>query len=84
MASVGYIIDPAQANRLVERGDTDIVLLGREMLTDPNWPLHAHRALGGDPCENAHVRFGNALGPRVASLRRLSQAGETPLDRFKP
>ena len=39
------ITEPAQANALVEQGDSDLVLLGREFLNDPNWPLHAAAAL---------------------------------------
>jgi 2,4-dienoyl-CoA reductase-like NADH-dependent reductase (Old Yellow Enzyme family) len=44
-AAVGLITEPAQANALVEQGDSDLVLLGREFLNDPNWPLHAAAAL---------------------------------------
>jgi 2,4-dienoyl-CoA reductase-like NADH-dependent reductase (Old Yellow Enzyme family) len=45
-AAVGMITDPAQANGIVERGEADLVLLAREMLRDPYWPLHAAAALG--------------------------------------
>jgi 2,4-dienoyl-CoA reductase-like NADH-dependent reductase (Old Yellow Enzyme family) len=44
--AVGLITDPEQAERIVARGQADIVLLAREMLRDPYWPLHASRALG--------------------------------------
>ena len=44
-AAVGMITDPAQANGIVERGEADMVLLAREMLRDPYWPLHAATAL---------------------------------------
>ncbi|MDX1968521.1 MAG: NADH:flavin oxidoreductase/NADH oxidase [Planctomycetaceae bacterium] len=45
--SVGWMItDPAQANSAVESGQTDVVMLAREMLRDPYWPFHAARALG--------------------------------------
>lgn len=39
--AVGMITEPAQANDLVKDGKCDLVLLGREMLRDPNWPLRA-------------------------------------------
>jgi len=39
--AVGMITEPAQANDLVKDGKCDMVLLGREMLRDPNWPLRA-------------------------------------------
>ena len=39
--AVGYITDPAQAEQILATGQADAVLLGREMLRDPYWPLHA-------------------------------------------
>ena len=45
-AAVGLITQPAQANDIVLNGQADIVLLAREMLRDPYWPLHAAAALG--------------------------------------
>jgi len=44
-AAVGLITEPAQANEIVCSGQADVVLLGREVLRDPYWPLHAERAL---------------------------------------
>ena len=44
-AAVGAITDPMQAEQIVHNGDADLVLLAREMLRDPYWPLHAARAL---------------------------------------
>lgn len=40
-ATVGMITQPMQADALVRNGHADVVLLGREMLRDPYWPLHA-------------------------------------------
>ncbi len=45
-AAVGMITGPAQANAIVENGEADIVLLAREFLRDPYWPVHAAAALG--------------------------------------
>jgi len=45
-AAVGLITDPVQANVIVEKGEADFVLLGRELLRNPYWPLHAAAALG--------------------------------------
>jgi 2,4-dienoyl-CoA reductase-like NADH-dependent reductase (Old Yellow Enzyme family) len=45
-AAVGLITDPTQANDIVANGQADIVLLAREMLRDPYWPLHAASKLG--------------------------------------
>ncbi len=44
--AVGLITSPAQANAIVESGQADCVLLAREMLRDPYWPLRAARELG--------------------------------------
>lgn len=41
VAAVGLITDPAQADAIVREGRADLVLLGRELLRDPNWPLRA-------------------------------------------
>ncbi|MGZ3504686.1 MAG: NADH:flavin oxidoreductase/NADH oxidase [Vulcanimicrobiaceae bacterium] len=43
--AVGMITDAKQADRIVSEGDADIVLLARELLRQPYWPLHAARAL---------------------------------------
>ncbi len=45
-AAVGMITDAAQADRIVRNGDADLVLLAREMLRDPYWPLHSAARLG--------------------------------------
>ncbi len=45
-AAVGLITDPRQADDIIRRGDADVVLLARELLRDPYWPLRAARALG--------------------------------------
>jgi 2,4-dienoyl-CoA reductase-like NADH-dependent reductase (Old Yellow Enzyme family) len=45
-AAVGLITAPAQADEIVRNGRADLVLLGREYLRDPYWPLRAARALG--------------------------------------
>jgi 2,4-dienoyl-CoA reductase-like NADH-dependent reductase (Old Yellow Enzyme family) len=45
-AAVGLITSPQQADHIVRTGQADLVLLGRELLRDPYWPLHAAQALG--------------------------------------
>ena len=47
-AAVGFITSPAQADQIIRTEQADLVLLAREMLRDPYWPLHAARALGRD------------------------------------
>jgi 2,4-dienoyl-CoA reductase-like NADH-dependent reductase (Old Yellow Enzyme family) len=44
--AVGMITDAQQADAIVRSQQADIVLLARELLRNPYWPLHAARALG--------------------------------------
>ena len=44
-AAVGLITEPLQANRIIAEGEAEMVLLGREMLRDPYWAVHAAEAL---------------------------------------
>jgi 2,4-dienoyl-CoA reductase-like NADH-dependent reductase (Old Yellow Enzyme family) len=43
--SVGMITDPAQADQILRTGQADLVLLARELLRNPYWPLHAAEVL---------------------------------------
>jgi 2,4-dienoyl-CoA reductase-like NADH-dependent reductase (Old Yellow Enzyme family) len=47
-AAVGFITNPVQAEQIVALGEADAVLLAREMLRNPYWPLHAAKALNAD------------------------------------
>lgn len=46
--AVGLITEPEHSEKIVSEGDADAVLMAREMLRDPYWPLHAAHALGED------------------------------------
>jgi len=39
--AVGMITSPEQADQVVRMGEADMVLMAREFLRDPYWPLHA-------------------------------------------
>lgn len=39
--AVGMITSPEQADHVLRTGQADVVLLARELLRDPYWPLHA-------------------------------------------
>ncbi len=43
--AVGFITSPAQADQIIRTGQADVVLLARELLRDPYWPIHAADAL---------------------------------------
>jgi 2,4-dienoyl-CoA reductase-like NADH-dependent reductase (Old Yellow Enzyme family) len=46
--AVGFITTAAQADAIVREGKADAVLMAREFLYDPYFPLHAARELGVD------------------------------------
>jgi 2,4-dienoyl-CoA reductase-like NADH-dependent reductase (Old Yellow Enzyme family) len=46
--TVGFITDPVQAEQIIATGLADAVILARELLRKPYWPLEAARVLGVD------------------------------------
>jgi 2,4-dienoyl-CoA reductase-like NADH-dependent reductase (Old Yellow Enzyme family) len=44
--AVGMITDAAQAEHILRTGQADLVLLARELLREPYWPLQAAEELG--------------------------------------
>jgi 2,4-dienoyl-CoA reductase-like NADH-dependent reductase (Old Yellow Enzyme family) len=44
--AVGLITDAAEADAIIRNGQADMVLLARELLRQPYWPLHAAKELG--------------------------------------
>ena len=46
--AVGMITDPAQADHIIRTGQADVVIMARQFLRDPYWPLTAAHALGHD------------------------------------
>lgn len=46
--AVGLITNARQANEIISSGKADVVLLGRELLRNPYWPLDAAKELGFD------------------------------------
>lgn len=44
--AVGLITDPRQAEEILATGKADVVILARELLRDPYWPLRAAKVLG--------------------------------------
>ncbi|RKN83993.1 NADH:flavin oxidoreductase/NADH oxidase [Paenibacillus ginsengarvi] len=45
--AVGILDEPALADSAVANGDADLVAVGRGMLRDPYWAIHAIRAIAG-------------------------------------
>ena len=59
--AIGLITSPVQADHIIRNGQADLVLLAREFLRDPYWPLRAARELGQAVPWPAQVSTG---GPR--------------------
>lgn len=58
--AVGLITDPKHAEEIVATGKADAVLLARELLRDPHWPLRAAHELGAKtewPKQYLRARF---------------------------
>ncbi len=48
VGAVGIITEAEQAEQILKENQADVVLLARELLRDPYWPLHAAKKLGHD------------------------------------
>jgi 2,4-dienoyl-CoA reductase-like NADH-dependent reductase (Old Yellow Enzyme family) len=72
--AVGLILHPQQAEDILTQHQADIIAIGREALFDPNWPLHAQLALGGqggEIFESWPKQYGWWLERREPGLRKL-------------
>lgn len=67
--AVGLITEPAQAEAILQAGQADLIAIGREALENPNWPLHARRALGVPGFDCWPDQHGWWLERRAASLK---------------
>ncbi len=57
--AAGLITEPAQADAIVREGRADLVLLARQSLRDPYWPLRAARELNVAP-RSSPVQYARA------------------------
>ena len=47
--AVGVIVDPHQAEQVLKNDKADLIAIGRELMYNPFWSLHAAQALKADP-----------------------------------
>jgi 2,4-dienoyl-CoA reductase-like NADH-dependent reductase (Old Yellow Enzyme family) len=59
-AAVGMITEPTHADEIIRNGRADLVLLAREFLREPYWPLRAARALRQKDSLPTPVQYGRA------------------------
>jgi 2,4-dienoyl-CoA reductase-like NADH-dependent reductase (Old Yellow Enzyme family) len=60
--AVGMITDPHQAESILEEGAADVVVLAREFLREPYWPIKAAEVLGAEA--NIPVQYQRAFASR--------------------
>lgn len=48
VTAVGQITEPKQAEEILQRGEVEVIMIGRAALRDPHWPLRAAVELGVD------------------------------------
>jgi 2,4-dienoyl-CoA reductase-like NADH-dependent reductase (Old Yellow Enzyme family) len=44
--AVGLITEPEHAENILQQGQADLIAMARELMYNPNWPVHAARQLG--------------------------------------
>ena len=47
--AVGMINTPDMAEEILANNRADLIIMGRKLMAEPHWPLHAARALGAQP-----------------------------------
>ncbi len=47
--AVGVIVDPRQAEKILKTNQADLIAMGRELMYNPFWSLHAAQELNVDP-----------------------------------
>lgn len=62
---VGLITEPAQAEKILDDGEADVILLAGELLRNPYWPLQAQTEADGTGAWPSQYA-------RVAELRKFS------------
>ena len=79
MIALGKINQPEVAESILEKGQADMVAIGRQLITDPYWPLKVKENRFKDvvACESCNI---NCSGP--AFERKL--APDAPLCKNNP
>jgi 2,4-dienoyl-CoA reductase-like NADH-dependent reductase (Old Yellow Enzyme family) len=67
--AVGHIIQAAHAEDILQKGQADLIAIGREMLHNPNWAIDAAFKLGADP--DSELYPVNLRQPMASRRRRF-------------
>ena len=77
--AVGFLWDAQHCEDLIAAGKADMIALAREVLDDPNWPLHAAQELGMDDRFSLWApAFGWWLDKRERVFRKLGLGRHQP------
>ena len=77
--AVGLITSPAQAEQIISTGEADAILMAREFLRDPYWPLRAARELRQSiawPVQYLRAAPGDAQARVPVDLEKLKSCFE--------
>ena len=94
VAALGLITDPAEADGIIARGESDLVALGRALTADPAWPLKASQGRESEIryCVSCNTCWGQIVSgapltcdnnPRVALEDEVDWRPERVRDRRK-
>lgn len=78
-AAVGMITSPAQAEHIITTGQADAILMAREFLREPYWPLHAAQELRQSvswPVQYLRAAPGHAHARVPVNLEKLKSCFE--------
>ena len=69
VGAVGLITEPKQAEDILQKGQSDVVSLARELLRNPHWPLYAAEQLGAaiKPANQYERAWMSVLTPKPKS-----------------
>jgi 2,4-dienoyl-CoA reductase-like NADH-dependent reductase (Old Yellow Enzyme family) len=68
--AVGLITEAKQAEAYLQAGSCHLVALAREMMWNPNWPIHAAQELGADPLAFMPESYAWWLKRRIEARQR--------------
>jgi 2,4-dienoyl-CoA reductase-like NADH-dependent reductase (Old Yellow Enzyme family) len=77
--AVGLISSPVQAENIIATGEADVILMAREFLRDPYWPLRAARELSQSitwPVQYLRAARGDAHARVPVNLEKLKSCFE--------
>ncbi len=77
VAVTGRIVDPAQAEALLARGEADFVMMGRTLLADAAWGLKARQGRDGDirKCVSCNSCWAEAVQGKPLACDNNPRAG---------